>query len=152
MQIVQRVLIALLIGVAVIAASVPLGLYWVALNNINGRPARPESVASAQEDNTYLQREFGRKTPIRVHRLTPWHYALIFVPPTSRLIESDDGDRAAGLIVRQYNGSHLKNPGMIWWHLSGAALTIWLTQNWTTNEVVVDAATIERSFKRQRGI
>jgi hypothetical protein len=29
------------------------------------------------------------------------------------------------------------------WHLSGAALTIWLTRNWTLTELIAKAAELE---------
>jgi hypothetical protein len=67
------------------------------------------------------------------------------VPPGS--VASAHDDRAIWLIVRQYNSSHLKDRRMGMWHLSGAALTIWLTQHWTTDEAVVGAATAARLLK-----
>jgi hypothetical protein len=39
---------------------------------------------------------------------------------------------------------------MIWWHLSGAALTIWVTRNWTTDQIVTAAAAIAGSRAQQR--
>jgi hypothetical protein len=51
----------------------------------------------------------------------------------------------AWVIARNYNGSHLKNRRMIFWHLSGAALTIWVSRNWTAEQIVAAAAAITRS-------
>ncbi|MEJ1966761.1 MAG: hypothetical protein WDO56_36540 [Gammaproteobacteria bacterium] len=57
-------------------------------------------------------------------------------------IASDDpralegGAKAAWIIARDYNMSHLRRRETLWWHLSGAALTIWLTRNWTSDEIL----------------
>ena len=41
------------------------------------------------------------------------------------------------------------SPKMSYWHLSGAALTIWVSRNWTTDQIVTAAAAIARSWPKQ---
>ena len=36
--------------------------------------------------------------------------------------------------------NHQRHKGMSWWHLSGAALAIWLSRNWTDEEILSAAA------------
>ena len=55
-------------------------------------------------------------------------------------IDLDGGARAAWLVARNYTGRHLKHGGGLWPQLSDMALTIWITQNWTTDQVVHAAA------------
>ena len=38
-----------------------------------------------------------------------------------------------------------QGPPHDWWHLSGAALTVWLTRNWSTEQLVAKAREIRRS-------
>jgi hypothetical protein len=57
--------------------------------------------------------------------------------------------RAVALVAMRYKRAHLRNHPMIAWHLSEMSLTLWLTRNWTTGEIVTAAATIPRSGPRQ---
>jgi hypothetical protein len=61
----------------------------------------------------------------------------------------DSGSHAVWLIARDYNSKHLKNRKMSFLHLSGAALTIWVSRNWTTDQIVTAAAAIARSWPIQ---
>jgi hypothetical protein len=54
------------------------------------------------------------------------------------------GADAAWLVARNFNASHLARQGSAWWHLSGAALTIWLTRHWTPDQVLQATATLAR--------
>jgi heme exporter protein D len=36
---------------------------------------------------------------------------------------------------------------MLFWHLSGSALTIWLSRNWTTEQIVCKALEIKEKQK-----
>jgi len=47
----------------------------------------------------------------------------------------------AWVIARSHNAEHLGNHQ--YWHLSGAALTIWLTRNWTPTELIAKAVELE---------
>jgi hypothetical protein len=52
-------------------------------------------------------------------------------PPKDQRV--DNGSSAVWLIARDYNYKHLKSRKMSYWRLSGAALTIWVSRNWTTD-------------------
>jgi len=43
-------------------------------------------------------------------------------------------------VARDYLISHKRYKGMGWWHLSGVALAIWLSRNWTSDEILSAAA------------
>ena len=43
-----------------------------------------------------------------------------------------------------FNAEHLKFKRTSWWHFSGAALTIWVTRNWTTDPLMATVAAVER--------
>jgi len=55
------------------------------------------------------------------------------------------GAHLAWLVARNHNQERRTDQRMIWWNLSGAALTIWLTRNWTTDQLVAKAHEIIRS-------
>jgi hypothetical protein len=63
--------------------------------------------------------------------------------------EHERSMRAVALVAMRYNSAHHRNNRMIWWHLSEMSLTLWLTRNWTTDEIVTAAAAIPRSGPRQ---
>jgi len=46
---------------------------------------------------------------------------------------------AASLVAQHYNARHLADRHSITWHLSGAALTIWITRHWSSDEVLCAA-------------
>lgn len=143
-KILRRAAITLVGGSLFFVLAVPMGLYWIGLHNIDGRPIPPVQTNSGAADTALLEQAFHSTSPFDVHILNPWTYVSSI--GGNHVITSDGGSHAIWLIVRNYNSSHLKHrQGMMWWHLSGAALTIWITRNWTTDEVVAAAAANIRS-------
>jgi hypothetical protein len=122
-----------------------MGLYALGLYNIEERPTPPVLTSSGAADTTLLQQAFHSTTsPIDIRVLNPWTFVTTL--RSKNVMTSDGGSHAIWMIVRDYNSGHLKHRrGMMWWHLSGAALTIWITRTWTTDEVVAAAAAIVRS-------
>jgi hypothetical protein len=137
----------LLCGGALTVVVVPLGLYWFGLSNIDGRPVPSARTDNLAADTALLRQDFRNHLPIVVHVLNPW--AFIGQLRAEKAATPDNGVHAVWSIVRNYNGGHLRNHKMIWWHISGAALTIWVTRNWTSDEVVSAAAAIVRSYPRR---
>jgi hypothetical protein len=128
----------------------PLGLYGLGLSNIDGRPEPPVRTNSIPADTTLLQHTFRSQAPIVVHALNPWTYAVALVTGNANDLLLDNGSHAIWLIVRNYNSKHLINRGMLSWHLSGAALMIWVSRNWATDEVVTAAAATIRPYQDQQ--
>jgi hypothetical protein len=120
---VGKVAVASLLAALLLVLSLPIGLYGLGLMNIEGRPEPPIQTSNLATDTAYLQQAFRRQEPIAVRVLNPWTYAASLVTDATDL-SSDDGSIAAWVIARNYNGNHLKNRRMTFWHLSGAALTI----------------------------
>jgi hypothetical protein len=146
---VSKVAIALLLGVALLVFSLPIGLYWLGLSNIEGRPEPPTEMNHIAADTVLLQQTFRSPAPVAVHPLNPWTYAATLLTEDPSNLRPDNGSDAVWLIARGYNSKHLKNRRMSHWHLSGAALSIWLSRNWTTDEIVTAAAAIARSRPKQ---
>lgn len=133
------VLIASLVGLA------PWALYGIGLNNIEGRPIPP----TAASPNLAREDALGHgQSALHVGPISPWGYVLAIAGDDPRALEAE---RAASIIARDYNVSHLRKRENLWWDLSGAALTIWITRNWTSDQIVRGAS--ERSTQaatRQR--
>jgi hypothetical protein len=128
--------------IAFLAFGIPFGLYGLGLSNIEGRPTRPIQTKDVAADTALLQRTMRSEAPVAVRVLNPWTFAGELRNAKGRTL--DNGSRAVWIVVGHYNAGHLKNHRMIWWHLSGAALTIWVTRNWTREEIVTAAAAIVR--------
>jgi hypothetical protein len=136
---VASVLAALLLGFGL-----PIGLYGIGISNIEGRPEPPMQVSNLAIDSAFLQHAFRSREPVAIRVLNPWTYAASLV--TNDIdFSSYNGSTAAWVIARNYNSSHLKDRRMTFWHLSGAALTIWVSRHWTAEQIVTAAAAITRS-------
>lgn len=147
---VVAVLVACVTAILIFAG--PWGMYELGLSNIDGRPTPLNGDSPTDEDNLLLRRILKTSRSISVQPLSPWSYArdLVTSGPSS---SSNAGADAAWLIARHYNAGHLKNRRSLWWQLSGAALTIWITRNWNSDQVVVTAADLaRRDLRRVEGV
>jgi hypothetical protein len=146
LTLIRRAGVALFCAVVMLAVGLPLSLYWSGLANIEGRP-QPTTSKDIAADRTILQEKFGSSAPIVVPVLNPW----TFVWSLCSVAVPDVGASALWVVVRNYNYTHLRKRRMSWWHLSGAALTIWVSRHWTPDQVVASAAAIARSWPTEPG-
>jgi hypothetical protein len=140
--IIRKTVVALFCAVVLLAVGLPLSLYWSGLANIEGRP-QPTTTKDIAADRALLQEKFLSSSPIVVAVLNPWNFLW------SQHVDvktPDVGASAVWVVVRTYNYTHLRKRRMSWWHLSGAALTIWVTRHWTPDQIVASAAAIARSW------
>jgi hypothetical protein len=133
----RKVATALLV-LAGVPLSIPAIGYGLGLFKIEGRPspADPESYTPAELSAAW-QRCHDR-LPIAVVPLNPWGFATQFLLGDGQF--HGTGQYAAMRVAQAHNHKHVSG-GMGWWHLSGAALTIWVTRNWTAEQI---AATLVR--------
>jgi hypothetical protein len=129
---------------ALLVLLLPLGLYALGLNNVEGRPLPSPAHTLTVEDRTLLEDTFRVTQPLSVEPLSPWGYYAVLILTDSRPSTAAIGANAASLVALHYNAHHLRNLRAIWWHLSGAALTIWITRHWTSDEVLSAAAVLVR--------
>ena len=141
-----KIAVALMGATALLAAGMPLGLYWLGLSNIEGRPVPPSQTSNVIADDALLQRDLRTQGPIVIDALNPWTFIIDAFHDAPRFpSERARSMRAVGIVVGNYNSSHLKVHRMIWWHLSDMSLTIWVTRHWTKDEIVTAAAALARS-------
>jgi hypothetical protein len=128
-------LIALTLLVAALSTALafPWLIYWVGLGKIEGRPSYAARAVSSEEiENLYTRLRLSQ--PVRIIPLSPYSYVL-------QGAQGSASTRIAWLIARSFNGERLSDHR--YWHLSGAALTIWLTRNWTPAELIAKATELE---------
>jgi hypothetical protein len=140
------VLVAMILG--------PWALYWLALTKVVGRPSHALEATFATEDAEALWRQLREPMPVRVEPMSPYSYLW----PVLRCSVAGpwrcygDGDRwlpRGGALAEMVATSHNRKnfPGLGWWHFSGAALSIWLTRNWTTDELIAKGIELNRTRK-----
>lgn len=70
------------------------------------------------------------------------YFASIFFEPQRR---TAPGKLITWWVASDYIVKQKGLKGMGWWHLSGAALAIWLSRNWTSEEILSAASQLRRS-------
>ena len=120
----------------------PLALYSLGLSGVDGRPQKPLQVASAEQTTAVWKRARGIGIPY-VSADNPYSYiASVFFARGPR---TPPGQLVTWWVARDYLVRHKRYQGMGWWHLSGAALAIWLSRNWTSDEILSAAAQLPQS-------
>lgn len=125
----------LLIGTLGLMLILPWCAYWIGLQRLSQYPVPPVENLSATQREWVWSFTKGSGEPVIVP-LSPYSYLYdIF-------ISKGKTDRST-LVAWWVASDHLTNQGsrqrMLWWHLSGAALTIWLTRNWTEQQMTAAA-------------
>ncbi len=132
----RRLLIYSFGAVALVVMSSPLALYWLGLSGVEGLPSKPTVLAS-QERQLWVWKEARGKGVPSVTPLNPYSYVFRLIANQSE--PNHPGNLVAWWVASDYLSEHQRFKGMGWWHLSGAALTIWLSQNWSSEEMLSEA-------------
>jgi len=144
-SIIKRVVLGVILAAVMLIVTAPMSLYFVGLNDIDGRPELPRTVASPQEIDAVWREVRGVSTP-HIAAITPYSYLYLIYSGG----KPDRGSVVAWQVARTYNLVRIKSGGgMSRWHLSGAALLIWLTQNWTQEQIF--SKVVEDSRKKPAG-
>ncbi len=100
-----------------IIIALPWAFYGIGLSFITGYPVAPTK--AALNENKI--------------KLTPYHVIYSLITNSGTYLENNS--KMAWGIARSYNHKNLEKKKMSYWHLSGAALTIWITRNWSTSQI-----------------
>jgi hypothetical protein len=136
----KRIFYVAVVTALLLIAIGPWGLYWLGLYGINGKPSLP-SVAATKTESEKIWSEARGKGEIKVNSITPHGYIYLFFSDS----RNHPGLRVSWRVAANHNLKYRKYKGNGWWHLSGAALTIWLSHNWSTDRIISKVAEIERS-------
>jgi hypothetical protein len=132
-----RIVIGLAVTAVLVVGAGPWLLYGIGLGKVDGRPRRASQAIVASEDAEALWRKLRIQAPVQLDPVSPYSYLWGSTRPSTRI---------AWTIAKSYNTEHLTDHRA--WHLSGAALTIWLTRNWTTGELVAKAVELDKARER----
>lgn len=125
-----------------LSLGLPLALYSLGLSGVEGRPQKPIRFASAEQKTVVWNRARGEGMPF-VAADNPYSYvASVFFAEGQR---TPPGKLVTWWVARDYLVKHKRYEGMSWWHLSGAALAIWLSRNWTSDDILSAAAQLRQS-------
>lgn len=142
---IRRLLTILLCITVTLLLALPPGLCWLGLSGVDGFPQKPLQLASKEQQALVWKRAHGNGVP-RIAAINPYSFAITL------LVKKDPGVQPEQLIVWRlaagYLISHQRHKGMGWWHLSGAALTIWLSRHWTQEEIL-SAAVAALKYQEQ---
>lgn len=134
-KILRRVLICLFVTALLLIAGGPWALYGLGLYVAGGKPAPPIVIAQPAVQLAEWKKARGLGTPA-IAALDPYTYFASVTTPGN----DQAGALVAWRVASAYIYEHKRYKGMGWWHLSGAALTIWLTRNWSTEQLLTAAA------------
>lgn len=130
---IRRLLTILLCITVTLLLALPPGLYWLGLSGVDGVPEKPLQLASKEQQALVWKRAHGNGVP-RIAAINPYSFAMTL------FVKKDPGVDPEQVIVwwvaADYLISHQRHSGMSWWHLSGAALAIWLSRHWTQEEIL----------------
>jgi len=133
---IARIALGLAILTVVLALASPMLLYAVGLHGVAGRPALPQELASTEKRIAVWRKARGIGDPV-LEPVNPYLY-ISGLARTSTV--PDPGLIVAWWVASDYNLEHQRYKGGLWWHLSGAALTIWLTRHWSIDQLLSKVA------------
>lgn len=113
--------------------ALPWAVYLGVLSRVEPRPVAPAAPATPAQ--VRIVEQYFRGTVPATDRTSPPGY-LLRLADVSR---AGEGLELAWLVARAHNAQHLVDRRMVSWHLSGAALTIWLSRTWTRVELIAAA-------------
>ena len=131
---VLTLLVAVVIGAALAGPGVA---YVLAMQNVDGLPSPAGVAATDAKLAAAAWRACGESGPIAIAPDNPWNFSYRLLTATR---VPRPGDRAVWAVARRHNVTHPLADHR-YWHFSGAALQIWITRNWSAEQV---AATLAR--------
>jgi hypothetical protein len=127
----------LLCFVAALLLAFPLGMYWLGLSGVDGFPQKPLQLVPKEQQVLVWRDARGDGAP-RIEAMNPYSFAITLLVDGN--LSAPPDQLIVWRVASSYLIGHQRNKGMGWWHLSGAALTIWLSRNWTSEEILSAAA------------
>jgi hypothetical protein len=112
-------------------------LYVLAVLRVDGQPKPADPSAYDPKTLMLAWTRCGETSSFSIQPLNPWIIAGRFIFGDAR--SQRPGELAAWQIARAHNVAHQVGSNF-WWHLSGASLTVWITRQWSAEQI---AATIE---------
>ena len=132
MLLLRRLIISMLLLAFLLAAAFPGVIYVVGIARVDGRPTPADPHSYSQEAINLAWTQCNEALPVAVEANNPWKVASKFL--FGNPMRTTPGERAAWKIASNYNAAH-RMGNNTWWHTSGVALTIWITRQWSAQEI-----------------
>lgn len=123
----------------------PWLLYELGLSRFDAMPTRPTHLATAEQQAWVWALARGSAQP-RLEPMNPYVFVQRFLSGDGR---STPSESLAYWVSREYVWQ-LPRKSMGWWHLTNAALTIWLTRHWTAEEIASAAYVIASKWPQRK--
>lgn len=150
MRLALRSLLCLVTVLLVLALLSPWLLYELGLQLADGLPTKPAQMASAEQQARVWRHARGIGEPL-VEPMNPYGFAWRFV---SADFAQPSGETVAYWVAREHISAQPQR-GMLRWHLSNAALAIWLTRHWSTDELLSAAVPVvdrDMEYRARRAV
>jgi hypothetical protein len=120
----------------------PWAFYWLALSNIDGRPASSNNITEQGEINAIWASQERTLSQDRLGDITPyWFYAWLTCAFELRQCKGDEPKNAMSLMasyvaIWYLRDEHFTGKGTANWHAAHASLTIWLQRHMSPTQLV----------------
>lgn len=123
------------IGTISLALILPWGAYWFGLSRISHYPLPPSHALSTDNREWVWSLAKASGDPV-IAPLTPYSYLYDLLVQQGNATEVT---RVIWWVAHDHLSDQNTVQRMLWWHLSGTALTIWLSRNWTDQQITAAA-------------
>jgi hypothetical protein len=123
-------------ALVLLITSLPVILYAVGLSKVQGRPIAANPNQYTQTDLAKKWSQCSENGPLFLESINPWQASYDLYK--ADLYSARPGHRASWVVAKAHNVKHRKG-GMAEWHLSGIALTTWVSRNWTAEQLSATA-------------
>ena len=123
-------------SLVLLITSLPFIVYAVGISQVQGRPIAANPNQYTQADIVKKWSQCSEINPLFLESINPWQ--AVYDLYRADIHSARPGHRASWIVAKAHNIKHHED-GMANWHLSGIALTIWLSRNWTAEQLSATA-------------
>ena len=130
-----------LVALAALVVASPWIAFQIGLANVEGKPLHSAIRTLSPAQLEFLHVATRKAGVFKVPELTPLGYVMDSVQDPDKL--ASGGVKTAWIVARHHAANHLKRTDEVSRRLSETALMIWLTQNWSSDQIIARAYEIE---------
>lgn len=112
----------------------PWGAYWIGMSNLDEFPLPPSQISITEVEKRNLWNQLREKGAINIQKQTPYEIAFSFFSGGER--EMTNGKYVTSYIAKNFAREHLKDKRNFYAQLTIASLTVWITRNWTADQIL----------------
>jgi hypothetical protein len=136
---VKRIILGGFVLVGLVIALGPWVLYRIGLSGISGYPQPPVQIVGQDKIEHVWRLAHGTGHP-HIKAMSP--HGFLFRMYQSKPHDQRPDELISEWVATNYCRTHRTRKGMLWWHLSSVSLAIWISRNWTEEQIFSQAAEI----------